>query len=114
MVPHASSLLFWLILLAFFWMGLFVIPQLLLRRAIMDVVRIFRHSHSLCSENPKTAEELGLMPQSPMDRLFKSRDYKPYALQWLIKSGMVRLTGEGKMCLWEDKSPEFQQTNRPA
>ncbi len=114
MAPHTSNLAFWMILLSLFWIGFFILPQMLLRRAIAEVVNIFRQSHSLCTETPKTAEELGLAPQRPMDRLFKRRDYKPFALQWLIKSGFVRLTGEGKMCLWENKLPGFQQEDRPA
>jgi hypothetical protein len=64
---------------------------------------IFHQSHSLCSESPKTAGELGLTPQSLMDRMLRPRDYKPYALWLLIKLGIVRLSGDGKMCLPEDK-----------
>ncbi len=106
MEANTSRLLFWIILLTVFWLGLFVLPRLLLRRAILQVIRIFRDSHSLCSETPKTANELGLASQSMMDRLFRPRDYKPYALQLLVRSGMVRLSGEGKMCLLEDKMPK--------
>ncbi len=102
-----------MILLALFWIGLFVIPWVLLKRAILQGVSIFQKSHSLCSESPKTAAELGLARQSLTDRLFKARDYKPYALQLLIKSGMVRLTEAGKMCLMEDKVPNFLKTNKP-
>ncbi len=111
METNTSTLLFWVILLAFFWLGIFVIPNLLLRQAVSQVLDIFRQSHSLCSESPKTANELGLVPPSLVGRLFKRRDYKPYALQLLIKSGMVRLTREGKMCLLENKLPGFQRSN---
>ncbi len=114
MEPNTSNFLFWLMLLAFFWIGLFVIPRMMLRRAVLEVLNIFRQSHSLCSENPKTVDELGFTSQNLTGGLFKPRDYKPYVLQMLIKSGVVRLTGEGKMCLWDDKIPELQDTQSPA
>ncbi len=105
-----SNLLFWMILITLFWVGFFVIPRVMVRRAVLQVLNIFRQSHTLYSEIPKTVEELGLEPRGLTDRLFRSRDYKPYALQILINSGMVRLTEGGKMCLLENKTPEFQQT----
>jgi hypothetical protein len=95
------------ILFILFWLGLFVIPRILLRRAISQVISIFRRSHSLCSESPKTVDELGLAPQSLMNRLFKLRDYKPYALQFLVKAGIVRQTEGGKLCLAEEKLPQL-------
>ncbi len=101
--------LFWVILITLFWLGLFVIPRILVRRAVLQVVRIFRQRHALCSETPKAVEELGLAPQSLVDRLFKPRDYKPYALQLLISSGVIRLTEGGRMCLLEDELPELQR-----
>jgi hypothetical protein len=95
--------LYLVILLMLFWLGFFVIPSLMLRRAISQVIRIFRRNHSLCSESPKTVGELGLAPQGLMDRLFKPRDYKPYALQFLARAGAVRQTEDGKLCLVEEK-----------
>ncbi len=112
METQSSSFIFWGILLALFWLGIFVIPRILLRRAISQVIRIFRGSHSLCSENAKTVDELGLAPPSLTERLFKPRDYKPYALQFLIRAGLVRVSGEGRMCLLENKTAEFVTANR--
>ncbi len=106
---NAMSLM---MLLIFSWLALFAIPGLFLRRAISQVISIFRRSHSFCSETPKTLEELGLAPQSRMDRLFKVRDYKPYALQIMIRAGVVHVGDEGKLCLVEDKTTEFVTTNR--
>jgi hypothetical protein len=100
-----SYLLFWMVLLALFWMGFFVIPRILLRRAISQVISIFRKNHSLCSESPKTVDELGLAPRSLFERFFKPRDYKPYGLQLLINAGIVYRTEDGKLCLLEEKLP---------
>lgn len=100
---------YWVILLMFFWLGFFVIPGFLLRRTISRVISIFRRNHSLCSESPKTVDELGLVPQSLMDGFFKLRDYKPYALQFLVKGGVVRETEDGKLCLLEERVVEFSR-----
>ncbi len=104
-----SVFILWMILLVLFYVGFVIIPRLLLRQAVSQIVERFRQSHSLCSESPKTADELGLGPQSLTDRLFRFRDYRPYALQVLIKFGIVRLTQEGKMCLLEDKLPSWDR-----
>ena len=101
-----ANFVFVAILLTLVWLGLFIIPIYLLRRAIFQVIRIFRINHSLCSEGPKTVEELGLMPVSFMDRFSKPRDYKPYALQFLLKSGVVRQDQDGFLCLSEEKLDE--------
>ncbi len=100
------NFIFVAILLTVVWLGLFIIPIYLLRRAIFQVIRIFRINHSLCSESSKTVEELGLTPVSLMDRFSKPRDYKPYALQFLLKSGVVRQDQEGSLCLLEEKLDE--------
>ncbi len=110
MQPGAPNIfILWVIMLALFYVGFIIIPRLLLRHAILQVVERFRQSHSLCSESPKTADELGLGPQSLTDRLFRFRDYRPHALQVLIKFGMVHLAEEGKMCLLEDKLPSWDR-----
>ncbi len=114
METNTARVLSWVILLVLFWLGVFVIPRIMLKRALFQVMGIFRETHSLCSETPKTPAELGLAPQSLMDRMFKFRDYKPYALQVLIRSGIVRLTGGGRVCLLEDKIPNLWQTNKQA
>ena len=106
METPSVSFVFVAVLLILVWLGLFIIPIYLLRRAIFQVVRIFRINHSLCSEVPKTVVELGLTPVSLMDRFSKPRDYKPYALQFLLKSGVIRQDQAGSLCLSEEKLDE--------
>jgi len=81
------------------------IQAFLVKRAVTQVVDRFRTNHSLCSQGSKTVEELGLQPPSFLERIYKPRDYKPYALNMLIKTGAVRLSDDGKMCLLEKKLP---------
>jgi hypothetical protein len=56
-----------------------------------------------------TADQLGLQPPTFFERLFKPRDYKPYALQMLIRTGAVLFTDNNKMCLMERRFQEIRQ-----
>ena len=102
---NLTNLLAWMVLPGLFLLAV-LISSLLFKRAVRQVIGIFRTTRSLCSQRPKTADELGLQPQTLMERLFKPRDYKPYALQALIRAGIVRLTNKGRMCLREEKVSE--------
>jgi hypothetical protein len=98
-----TSLLFVLILLAVFGMSLFILPRFMLKRAMSQVLRVFRVHRSLSKESAKTVEELGLKPHSFMERFMKSRDYKPYALQILTRQGVLCQTEDGRLYLSEEK-----------
>ena len=99
------NLLAWLSILFILMLG-FLIMALMSRRAMRQVLKIFHKTSSLCSQRPKGVEELGLNPPGFVERMFKLRDYKPYALQALIQAGIVRKDFTGRVCLLEDKVPE--------
>jgi len=107
-----TSLLFVLILLAVFGMSLFILPRFMLKRAMSQVLRVFRVHRSLSKESAKTVEELGLKPHSFMERFMKSRDYKPYALQILTRQGVLCQTEDGKLYLSEQKLNEVQEQKK--
>jgi hypothetical protein len=104
--PNVLYWTLWIIFLGIAYLLFFVISKYLMRRAVSQVVDRFKMNHSLCFENPKTTDELGLGPPSLYDRLTKPRDYKPYALELLIRTGVIRVTDEGKLCLLENKMHE--------
>jgi len=107
-----TSLLFVLILLAVFGMSLFILPRFMLKRAMSQVLRVFRVHRSLSKESAKTVEELGLKPHSFMERFMKSRDYKPYALQILTRQGVLCQTEDGRLYLSEQKLNEVQEQKK--
>jgi hypothetical protein len=47
-----------------------------------------------------------------MERIMKPRDYKPYALQILIKQGVLCQTEDGRLYLSEEKLNEISRQNR--
>jgi hypothetical protein len=109
MEGNPANLLILIIWAAFILLTAFVVQGLLIRRAAFQVIRIFRDNHSLCSEGYKTIDELGLRAKSFMERMFHFglRDYKPYALQALIRAKIVRSISDGKVCLLENKAQHF-------
>jgi len=79
------------------------IPPLLMRRAISSVIQIFRHHNATTVKSAKTIDELGLGSRPMMKRIFRRRDYKPQALQILMRAEVVQITEDNKVYLSEDK-----------
>jgi len=107
-----SSVLFVLIILAIFGITLFILPRFMLKRAMSQVIRVFRAHRSLSKENAKTVEELGLKSHSFMERFMKPRDYKPYAIQILARQGILCQTEDGRFYLSEEKFNELLQQKK--
>jgi len=83
--------------------AMFFIPRFMIDRAIRSVIRIFRQHNAVTIRDAKTLEELGLNPKPFLHRAFRTRDYKPYALQILMNADIVQQTEEGKLYLAEGK-----------
>ncbi len=82
---------------------MFIIPRWRLKRAIRQVIDIFREHNAVSAKNAKTIDELGLRPRGLMERMLRTRDYKPYALTALMNAGVVKTTEDGKLYLSEEK-----------
>jgi hypothetical protein len=82
---------------------MFIIPRWRLKRAIRQVIDIFRKHNAVSAGNAKTIDELGLRPRGLMERMLRTRDYKPYALTALMNAGVVKTTEDGKFYLSEEK-----------
>lgn len=82
-------------------LAIFYIPRLMLNRAIYTVIRILKQHNALTTHDAKTIDELGLNPKPFMERAFKLRDYKPYALQILRNADIIQMTDEGRLYLDE-------------
>lgn len=97
-----SDVLFIILMILLFIAVVIVVPQWMLSRNVPKVIRIFRHQNAVGAKNAKTIEELGLQPKSMFQRMFNRRDYKPQALQFLIRTTVVEMTEEGKVYLNEE------------
>jgi len=99
----ATSIIIIVILFVLLLLAMFIVPQWQLRRAIRQVIRIFREHNATDTKNAKMIDELGLKPRGMMEGMFRGRDYKKYALSALMKAEIIQRTEEGKLYLSEDR-----------
>jgi hypothetical protein len=83
-------------------LGLYVIPRWRIKRAVRQVIGIFRQHNALDKKTAKTIDELGLRPRGYIESMLHTRDFKPHALDGLIRLGIVKSTEGGRLYLVED------------
>jgi len=66
------------------------------------VIKIFRQNSALDKKTAKTIDELGLAPRGFAERMFHTRDFKPHAMDALVKAGIIKSTEDGRLYLAED------------
>lgn len=81
---------------------LYYIPRFMVTRAIRQVIAVFRHHGALSPETATSLDSLGLAPKSAFDRMFRMRDYKPYATRLLMQAEIIWLTEDGLVFLSEE------------
>ena len=83
--------------------GSLYVRTLLTRRAIFKVIEIFYQHHALGIKDAKTRRELRLERPDFVQRMMRPRDYKQYALQILIKRGIILEDEEGRLYMVEER-----------
>ena len=83
--------------------GTFFVRAFFTRRAIFKVVKIFYQYNALGINDAKTLRELGLERLDFVRRMMKPRDYKQYALQILIKKGIINVNADGRLYMVEER-----------
>jgi len=86
-------------------LGFFVLPRIRIGRAIDQVMAIFERKNALDARSAKTIDELGLRPPTFLQGMLRMRDFKPYALQILMHTEVVRQTDGGRLYLSQGKLP---------
>jgi len=99
----STTTLFILLLVILAVLGLWVLPRMRIRRAINQVVAIFEHNNALDVRSARTIDELGLKPPTFLESMMRMRDFKPYALQILMKAEVVSQTDGGRLYLSQDR-----------
>ena len=83
--------------------GAYYLSRALFKKAVRQVVAIFRRLGATSPKNAKTLLELGLVRAGLGERLLRGRDYKPYALRMLAQANVVREVDGGRAYLSEDE-----------
>jgi len=100
-----TNALFILLVVILAILGFFVLPRLRIRRAVDQVVAIFERNNAVDVRSAKTVDELGLRSPTFLDGMMRMRDFKPYALQILMQTEVVRQTDGGRLYLAQDMPP---------
>jgi len=74
-----------------------------IKRAINQVVAIFENKNALDVRYARTINELGLRSPTFLESMMRMRDFKPYALQVLMKAEVVLETDGGRLYLSQDR-----------
>jgi hypothetical protein len=98
-----TTALFILLIIILAILGFFVLPRIRIRRAVNQVVAIFERNNALDARSAKTIDELRLRPPTFLEGMLRMRDFKPYALQILMKAEVVCQTDGGRLYLLQDK-----------
>ncbi len=83
--------------------GVLYIRAFLTRRAIFKVIEIFYQQNAVGIDGAKTLHELWLERPDFFQRMTRPRDYKQYALQILIKRGIIVENEDGRVYLAEER-----------
>ena len=101
-----NTIIFIVLIIVVLLLAMFIVPRWRLKRAIRQVIRIFRENNAVDTRTAKTIDELGLRPRSMIEGMFKGRDYKQYAMNALMKSDIIKMTEGGKLYLSGDRLQE--------
>jgi hypothetical protein len=86
--------------MALIWL---LLPQLLYKKAIRQVIKIFKRNNAFTADSARTPKDLGLAQRGWIQNLGRTRDYKPRALQMLIDYDIVRKTEDDRVYLVKEK-----------
>lgn len=95
------TIIYALLLIVVLLAGAVYLSRFLIKKAMRDVVSVFRRRGALTPKGALTAEELGLVKGRFTDRMFRVRDYKPDALRLLAQANVVKMTEDGRLYLSE-------------
>src|SRR3972149_10485032 len=92
--------------------GVLFIRTFFTRRAIFKVIKIFDQHNALGIYGAKTPHELGLERHDFFQRMTRPRDYKQYALQILIKRGIIFENEDGRLYMVEERLDQDLRSKR--
>lgn len=91
--------------------GLFI-RTFFTRKAISKVIEIFYQHNALGVNGAKTLHELGLERPHFFQRMTRPRDYKQYALQILLKRGIIFQDENGRLYMVEERLDQNLRSNK--
>jgi hypothetical protein len=102
-----AGFLFIILMASIFWLLLVPIPAWIMKRAIEQVVGILRAHGANEPGTAKSVDDLGLRTPGFFDRIGRTRDYKPIALNFLLGMGVIQSAVDNRVYLSERKLKDF-------
>ncbi|MGB7572714.1 MAG: hypothetical protein WBN53_02545 [Thermodesulfobacteriota bacterium] len=112
MIEDSARVFLFFVVMVLAFAGVLYIRALFTRRAIFKVIEIFYQHNALGIKGAKTLHELGLERPDFFQRMTKPRDYKQYALQILIKRGIILESEDGRVYLAEERLDQDLRNKR--
>jgi hypothetical protein len=101
-VDESTRVIILLVLILLLMLALaFLGSSMLMRRAIKQVIKMFRNNEALTPETAKELEQIGFKKKH-FFQVSGLRDYKPTAMQMLIRYNIILFTEDGRYYLSED------------
>jgi hypothetical protein len=102
-VENTGKVFLFFVVMILAFAGVLYIRAFFTRRAIFKVIEIFYQHDALGITGAKTLHELGLERPDFFQRMTRRRDYKQYALQILVKRGIILENEDGRVYLAEER-----------
>jgi hypothetical protein len=113
MPENLNTVLFFIIAIVVF-VGILLIGTFRARKAMSKIIAVFYHHDALDVNGAMTLRELGLERPDFVQRMMKLRDYRQYALQILIKQGVINATEDGRLYMVESNLDQRLRSKRDA
>jgi hypothetical protein len=83
--------------------------MLTIKRNVVKVIKVFEEKNALTAKTAVSSESLGIRKQDFLERAIKRRDNRIHALQFLMNTGLVITTPDGRIYLNKKKMAEFRR-----
>ncbi len=103
MAKQTEALLLIALLMVVLLVAVTYASRWLMRRAVRQVLTVLKDQQVTSPADGRSPEELGFAPQSILRIHVGLRDYRPYALQLLIRENVVKTTPDGRIYLSEEE-----------
>ncbi len=108
---QTSAILIFILVIVLLLVVAFLGSNILTKRALKAVIKLFRAFNALTPETAQYAQDIGLKNRG-MFQMRGLRDYKPAALQFLMKHEIVKATEDGKLFLSEESLAQTEMETR--
>ena len=98
-----NEVLIIVLLVVIILLAMFFIPHWRGKRAIRQVIQMFREHSAIDTKSAKSPEDLGFKHRGMLEGLLRGRDYKQDSLRALMRAEIIQTTEGGRLYLSEDR-----------